>query len=95
MTLEEAEGWLDNTEEIERQFKCIIDMSIFFDDEWLKRKKKELFNQLLEHGWKYSDCIIFEERGDARSNFNSDRYINLLMERRGVVGEKVGLGFGV
>ena len=91
-TLEEAENWKDDVDEIALQFKHLMNLSVFFDDEWLERRKKDLYDQLSDT-WEYGDIVIFEDRGFGMSNFNSDQYINHLMKQNGYSGEKVGLGY--
>ncbi len=93
-TIEQAENWKQDTDEIELQFMHAINLSVAFGNEWMEKRKKNLYEELLTD-WSYADIVIFEQRGEGRSNFNRDNYVNELMSRNGCVGENVGLGFGV
>ena len=91
------DNYKDYTEDIELKFKNLIDIyGVILEGKNLKKNIDALFKDLMADGtYTYQDCVIFENRGYAMSNlsnnYNSDQYINTMMQHEGLVGQQVGL----
>tara|TARA_R110002167_G_C12584776_1_gene643746 strand:- start:898 stop:1191 length:294 start_codon:yes stop_codon:yes gene_type:complete len=91
-TIEQAERWKEDTDEIELQFMHLVNLSTGLGIEWLKKQTKRMYKELMEDDvWTYRECIIFEHRGYDKSFYRSDHYLNTHMAVNNFVGQPVGL----
>ena len=92
MTLQEAANWTDNTDNIIDQFKHLINLSMWFGEEWLKSKNKDLYKQVMAEGdYTYEHCVKFEQEAYRKSNYNLDGVINMLSQRAGYDNAQCGI----
>ena len=91
MTVEQAEKWLDDEEEIVTQYGHFLKLCFCLGAEWADRNIMKLECDLLRYGYSMSHVSNFRDRAIKSTKYGSDGYVKELMNHKGYKGSPIGI----
>ncbi len=89
-SIEQAENWLDDLDEVVLQIMHLINLEGLFTSR-IDTLKKNLEKTILDHGYSREDLLWLENKAVMKSNYNSDYFIQTLVSKNGAYMNPVGL----